>query len=193
MSEHISHSGEHNHGHENQHDSVLERDLLKQKLEAGRDAIENSPSVEAARAAVHEHASVSSETSRLEDEGSSPATGDNIRWWSAELRTQALDRTLASVRNRLTNPEKRLSKVIHQPVVEKVSDVAGKTVARPSGILFGGIFSFVGSLSAYLLARHLGGQLHYGIFAVTFVGGFALGLCIELMWRLLHLHLRRVK
>lgn len=185
-------SPEKHHGPESEHNKSHESELLKQKLEAGREALESSPSIEAARAAVHEQAPINREANPL-DEVNEPTTGDNIRWWSAELKAQGLDRILSSVRNRLSAPEKRLSKVIHQPAVEKVSDVAGNTVARPSGILFGGIFSFIGSLGAYLLAKHLGGQLHYSIFAVCFVGGFILGLFVELGWRILHIHRTRNK
>lgn len=108
----------------------------------------------------------------------------DVRWWSKELGRQNLDRTLASVRRSLSAPEQQLSKFIHRPVVEKVSDLGGKTIARPSGILLGGIFSFVGSLGVYLLAKHLGGELRYSIFAITFVFGFILGLIVELLWRI---------
>lgn len=108
----------------------------------------------------------------------------DIMWTSRELLGQTYGRTLSYVRNRLGGSDKTFSKVIHQPFVEKTSDVLEKTIARPSGILFGGVFSFVGSLAAYLLAKRLGGELPNSVFAIFFVGGFFAGLLIELVWRL---------
>ena len=78
-------------------------------------------------------------------------TSSDVRWWSKELGRQTFDRTLTSVRRQLSAPEKQLSKFIHKPVIEKTSDFVGKTIARPSGILLGGIFSFIGSLGFILL------------------------------------------
>jgi hypothetical protein len=103
------------------------------------------------------------------------------RWTSKELLSQTYQRSLTSIRNRLSKPEKNLSKVVHNPVVEKTSEILGKTAARPSGILFGSIFSFVGSLVGYIIARRLGGELPYSIFAFLFVGGFVFGLLLEIL------------
>lgn len=137
-----------------------------------------------ARAAIEKAKPITKETFSGQAEMESDAPSD-VRWWSKELGHQTFDRTLSSVRRQLTAPEKQLSKFIHKPVIEKTSDFVGKTVARPSGILLGGIFSFVGSLGVYLMARYLGGEIRYSIFAVTFVGGYLLGLIVELAWRLL--------
>jgi hypothetical protein len=141
--------------------------------------------VDEARAAIHEAEPISKETTKKQVEIDTPDSSEDVRWWSKELGSLTFDRTLSSVRRKLSAPEKQLSKFIHKPVIEKVSDFGGKTIARPSGILLGGIFSFVGSLSVYLLARHIGGELRYSVFAATFVLGYLLGLIVELIWRLI--------
>lgn len=116
---------------------------------------------------------------------SSDLSADNkeseTRWTSKELLSQTYQRSLVSIQNRLSNPEKSLSKAVHNPIVEKTSEFVGKTAARPSGILFGSIFSFVGSLVGYIIARRLGGELPYSIFAFLFVGGFMIGLLLEIL------------
>lgn len=179
MSEHL-HSAEHHPRPELTPDANKEKDLLKEKLEAAKNS--EHLDVSEARSAVDKLAPISTESQPLEgSETGSPA--DNVSWWSKELSVQNFDRTLASVRRKLSPPERQFSKLVHKPAVEKTSDVLGKTIARPSGILFGGIFSFVLSLGAYLLARHLGGELHYSIFSLTFVGGYVFGLFVELVWR----------
>lgn len=141
-----------------------------------------------ARAAINEAAPIAKEVTPTHIESES---SNDVRWWSKELGKQTFDRTLTSVRRHLTTPEKQLSKFIHRPLVEKISDFGGKTIARPSGILLGGIFSFVGSLGVYLIARHLGGELRYSIFAATLIGGYLLGLIVEFFWWLMTMKKRR--
>src|SRR5260221_186870 len=62
-----------------------------------------------------------------------------------ELKTIALQRTLARVRRHLSSPDRLLSKVVHQPAVQAVSEAGAKTVARPSGLLLGSFTALVGS------------------------------------------------
>lgn len=137
------------------------------------------------RAAIEKAEPTTKEAVSKQSEIEKDDDSSDVRWWSKELGRQNLDRTLSSVRRSLSVPEKQLSKFIHRPIIEKVSDVGGKTIARPSGVLLGGIFSFIGSLGVYVLARHIGGELRYSIFAVTFVFGYMLGLIVELVWRIL--------
>ena len=108
---------------------------------------------------------------------------NELKWAGKELVSQKYTHTLSSIRNRLKGPEKSFSKVIHQPAVERASEMLENTVARPSGLLFGGLYSFIGSLASYILARRLGGELKLSVFAVFFVGGFFIGLIVELIWR----------
>ncbi len=84
------------------------------------------------------------------------------------------------VQKHLKPADRRLSKVIHNPKVEAVSDVTGSTIARPSGLLYGGVFSLITSLGFYMIARHYGYEYPYILGILFFVGGFVLGLIIEL-------------
>jgi hypothetical protein len=102
-----------------------------------------------------------------------------------DAKYQALNRTLKHVRERLPFPEKGLSTLIHQPVIDVASELSGKTVGRPSGILGGGICAFLGSLLFVYLAKHYGFQYNYLLFLLFFVGGFAVGLVLEIMLWLL--------
>lgn len=102
-----------------------------------------------------------------------------------DLKEIKYKRTLQSVRKDLNAPEKLLSKVIHNPLVDAVSEVAEKTIARPSGLLTGSIFAFLGSSSFLYAAKHYGFEYNFLIFALFFIGGFALGLLIELVMRMI--------
>jgi hypothetical protein len=78
-----------------------------------------------------------------------------------------------------------LSKVIHQPVVRAVSEVAAKTISRPSGLLGGGIVAFLGSAGYLYFTKYIGLPYNYFIFTLLFLGGFVVGLSLELIvWSL---------
>lgn len=140
---------------------------------------ESAKKAEAARTHI-ETIAKSKEDTPITNE-STEKNNEDIRWTSSELLSQTYQRTLVSVRNRLSKPEKTFSKTVHNPLVEKASDLAGSTIARPSGILFGSIFSFIGSLVGYIIARRLGGEIPYSIFAFMFVVGFVFGLILEML------------
>lgn len=98
-----------------------------------------------------------------------------------ELRKITLRRELQHIRRKLPASQRALSRVIHQPTVRVVSEAAGKTVSRPSGMLGGGLVALIGT-SAYLyLAKHEGFTYNYFVFLTLFVGGFIIGLGLELL------------
>lgn len=88
---------------------------------------------------------------------------------------------MRAIRRKLPTPQRALSQVIHQPVVRAVSEGAGRTVSRPSGLLGGGITAFTGTTLYLYLAHHIGFSYNYGVFVLLFAGGFILGLVIELL------------
>jgi len=66
-------------------------------------------------------------------------------------------------------------------VVRITSEAASKTISRPSGLLGGGLMAFAGSLVYLYLAKHIGFRYNYLLFTLLFVGGFAVGLCLEVI------------
>ena len=51
---------------------------------------------------------------------------------SKRERDASYDRTMREVRSQMSAPSRVFSSVIHNPVVEKISDVVGGTIARPN-------------------------------------------------------------
>lgn len=100
-----------------------------------------------------------------------------------ELKTMALQRSLRRIQRQLPAPVRLFSKVVHQPAIRRASTVTGATVARPSGLLGGGICAFLGSLGYIYATKHLGYTYNYLLFIWLFAGGFCIGLCIELAIR----------
>lgn len=88
-------------------------------------------------------------------------------------------RNLSYVQNQLKPAEKSFSRIIHQPLVRRVSETAGKTATRPSGMLGGGLFAFIGSSLYLYLAHHIGFTYNYLVFLLFFGGGFMGGVALE--------------
>ena len=63
------------------------------------------------------------------------------------------------------------SEIIHTNTVSGLSDLLGKTIARPNAILLGAIFSFSVTLSVYLLSKNLG----YTLSGFESIGSFLIG------------------
>ena len=78
------------------------------------------------------------------------------------------------------NPaERTFSKVIHNPVVEKTSEVAGATVARPAALLMGSLSALVLTAIVYIISKTYGYTLSGSEWIFTFIVGWAIGLIID--------------
>jgi len=174
-----------------EYDPSLYEDLEHQQQEAhsnlqekGRQAHhEHAENIEHIRAKAEHEAERAHKTSEQLKEPSKAET-DQPMLVNRELKQMAYRRTLKRARSHLPAPARAFSKVIHHPAVEAVSEVAGATVARPSGVLAGGITAFLGSSLFLWIARHYGYEYNFLLFAALFVGGFMIGLIIELILRL---------
>lgn len=97
------------------------------------------------------------------------------------VKLQARTRLLKRIRGQLPAQQRALSRVIHQPVVDSLSELGGKTIARPSGLLSGGICAFLGSSLFLYIDKHYGYHYNFLLWAMFFVGGFVLGLVLEIV------------
>jgi len=104
---------------------------------------------------------------------------------SKELKSDSYKSTLESIRKKLPMRDRVMSRAIHQPAVEAVSEAASKTVARPSGLLGGSTIAFMGTALFLYLANHFGYSYNYTVLFVLFVAGFAAGLVLEFPVRLI--------
>lgn len=101
-----------------------------------------------------------------------------------QLKNDAYKRTLTKVRSHLSAPERTLSRAIHQPAVEAISEGISKTIGRPYALLFGGIATLLGTIVVLYFAKHTGFRYNYTIFFLLFIGGFFVGLFAELASKL---------
>lgn len=102
-----------------------------------------------------------------------------------DLKNLSYKHTLQQIQHQLPVVERLFSRVIHRPAIEKSSELIGKTAARPSGILTGGIMAFLGSSTLLYMSRHYGFEYNYFVFLALFLGGFVLGIGLEGLIRLI--------
>lgn len=165
------HSVESNHEHRVQksHELTTENTSLEQQ--------KNVEKLESIRRSIEEKAASSEATeSKLDvpEEKQNYFVGNSVKQHS-------LHTSLTSIRRSLSGPERQFSKIIHNSAVDQVSEIAGKTIARPSGLLYAGIFAFIANISVVVICRYFGYEYNFFIGIVAFVVGFGVGLIIELL------------
>ena len=116
---------------------------------------------------------------KIEKENKEPS----LPYLTREIKTDAFKRILRTTQARLKGPDKVLSKVIHNKTVSRVSAIGEKTVARPWGLLVGGIFAFFGSITVLYMAKHYGFKYNLLLLSMLFVVGFIVGTALELILR----------
>ena len=171
--------------HENSFDSeALRREAHERNrvlaTERERNTVEKShENLEHARHEALEHASSGEkETIRAEKTvDRSPAERRGPA--SKRERAASFDATMKEVRSQMSAPSRAFSTVIHHPVVEKVSDVIGGTVARPNAVASGAIFAFIFTLAIYLIARFNGYPLSGSETIASFLLGWVIGLIYD--------------
>ncbi len=94
-------------------------------------------------------------------------------------RQKAYKTIVKQTQSELSAPSRAFSKVIHNPAVEKASEMFGATVARPNAVLAGAACSFFLTLGVYLVARMNGYPLSGTETIAAFIGGWGLGLIFD--------------
>lgn len=179
MSERMKHAGEHS-GEKLDLSKETARNLERAKREAERDAGEQRPATAELQQKVEQQAVSGKELSVGEKE---TAASNEFGVYS-DMKAQAYERSLKRIQQRLSGPERVLSNVMHNKTVDATSELLGKTVARPSGILGAGTAALIGSSIVLYAAKTYGFEYNFGIFMLLLAGGFVLGLAIELTAKL---------
>lgn len=102
-----------------------------------------------------------------------------------QLKQESYTRTLRKIRSDMNLPDRAMSRVIHQPVIESVSNGLARTAARPSVFFGGSLGALLGSGTLLYLSRQNGFTYNYSVFLVMFVCGFILGGLVEVIFKLL--------
>lgn len=141
---------------------------------------EHAEHIEHIRANI-EHEAAKAEIAKEQLESSNEQQPEHHHYATKKIKSDQYKKTLANVRQELPKNQQKFSSFVHQPVIERVSEVGAKTLARPSGILGGALFALIGSLVITYIARHIGFEVPNTIFAALFLFGFLFGLFIEVL------------
>ncbi len=131
----------------------------KEQLEQARAKLDQQPEP-GARAGEQEAAAPAHHPTKLDKESA---------YWD----------TLRSVQRHLKPASRQFSKVIHSPAVERTSEVAGATIARPSVLLGATITASLLGGFLYITARLNGFSLSGSEFILSLLVGGVLGLLVE--------------
>jgi len=156
-------------------------EALDQKLEKRSEQVESGEkSAEKARVEALESAisieKGSAEKAKRPSDAPAPRRRGGI---SKTEKKAALKKTLAHVQAELPPTERAFSKVIHNPAVEKTSEVVGSTIARPNAILSGAVVAFFAVLAVYLIAKNLGYVLSGFETIAAFIVGWVIGVVYD--------------
>lgn len=110
--------------------------------------------------------------------GGEPTTG-TVRKITKKQKAAEYKKTMAAIRSEMSPPARTFSKVIHNPVVEKTSDIVGGTIARPNALLAGSTTAFVTVAVVYIIAKQYGYVLSGSESIAAFVIGWLFGVAFD--------------
>jgi translation elongation factor EF-G len=190
MSEHLPHHGESGEKHEPLSEHELHQSHERQRkiheaaAEQAKQAEKSPEELEQIRSYA-EHEAKSAEEMLQEASRESQDQENEPTFITHELKEIAYQRLLKRARRHLPTYSRAMSKVIHQPIVDTLSEATAKTVGRPSGIIGGGLLALVGTSIYYYLAKHFGYSYNSFVFLLLMVVGFVLGWSIEVTLKML--------
>lgn len=146
--------------------------------------VEQSPearaeAVEKARAEANKEALMSKERGGGEKKGGGEPTASAVRKVTKKEKDVQYKKTLTEIQSQMSTPARAFSKVLHNPVVERTSDVVGSTVARPNAILAGSTTAFLVVAIVYLVTKYFGYVLSGFETIGAFILGWLLGIIID--------------
>ena len=103
------------------------------------------------------------------------------KYVSGELKNNTLKRSLRGLQKELRPYQRPFSKFIHNEAIDQISDLGAKTIARPEGLLGGGLAIFLTSLAILLICRYYGYQYNYLIGIASFPIGYLIALAAKLI------------
>lgn len=119
----------------------------------------------------------SREASKEKRIGGEPAA--SVTHATKRQRKDSYNSTMRQIRSEMSAPARTFSKVIHNPTVEKVSDVVGGTAARPNAVLAGSVAATFMTLFVFLVAKQYGYRLSGFETIATFLLGWSVGLIYD--------------
>jgi flagellar biosynthesis GTPase FlhF len=142
---------------------------------------------EARHHAEHEAQSAEQIAENLASRHEQPRQEPSEMHANRELKEMAYQRLLTRARRHMRPYSRAMSHFIHQPFIDNVSEVSGKTIGRPSGILGGATVALLGTTAYYYITKHYGYNYNSFVFLTLMACGFILGWVLEFTYKLLRI------
>ncbi len=94
-------------------------------------------------------------------------------------------KTIKRLQTEMKPSEKVFSQIIHNPLVEKTSEIISRTIARPNPLLYGSFFAFIITIISYSIARRMGYKLSGFETILSFFIGWTIGLAYDYIKKLI--------
>lgn len=146
------------------------------RVESPRDA---DMTAERARTEALESAISVESGSKEKDRKSESTTAKRRGPISKKQKEASFKRQMKEIQASQPPVSRAFSKVIHNKVVEKTSDIVGATIARPNAILAGAATAFVLTLIVYVTAKVLGYALSGFETIAAFIIGWVAGIIYD--------------
>jgi hypothetical protein len=124
-------------------------------------------------------AAISVETKSKDVEKSKSRTSPYRGSINNKQRNESYSRTLKQVQSELPTGGRIFSKITHNKLVEKTSDIIGNTIARPNAMLSGAIAAFILTLLTYTIAKTIGYALSGFETIAAFIIGWVVGIIYD--------------
>lgn len=155
-------------------EAAYERNVEKSNVEHGEKA-EHKARVEALEQAISVETG-GAEKKRKESTGSPAKRRHGVV--SKKEREASYKHHMKQLQSELTPSQRAFSKLIHNPLVEKTSEVVGSTIARPNAMLAGALVAFILVLAVYLVSKFYG----YTLSGFETIGAFIVGWLLGILY-----------
>lgn len=153
------------------------RDQLERRAESSRERTINEASAE--REAKEVARSIEKERKTAEHKAAPSEKRREKLVRNKKTLDASFDREMNDIRKQMPTVSRTFSKIIHTKAVERVSDAAGKTVARPNAILAGSSFALVFTAAIYFWAKNAGYPLSGFETIAAFIVGWLCGIIFD--------------
>ncbi|MCE7936512.1 hypothetical protein DYH10_01850 [Candidatus Saccharibacteria bacterium CPR2] len=106
----------------------------------------------------------------------------NTRFIGKEIKRDAFNKVIKRTQGQLSGKQRYFSQIIHNPIVDKSSEIIGNTVARPSALFTGSLVSLIGMSIILYTAKKTGFVLSGSEMIILFAVGWAIGIIIDFIY-----------
>lgn len=162
-------------------------ELHKNNNEIAKESSEAlSKNIEQIRKAVEAHSDSTQEKAKTAEhfKHATHEKTEHRHYITKKIKADKYRQTLSDIRQQLSRPNKAFSKVVHQPIIESASEIGAKTIARPSGVLIGGVVGLFGSILTLFYASNIGFAVPASAYPALFIIGYLAGLTLEFSYKL---------